>query len=134
MANDLPDLQIALDKVCFVIQKAREFDVKDAPVDVDSGSNAIDDGMTDVLEDQPGQMVEGELSGFVDTLNVDEQIDLVTLMWLGRDDSPIEDWSSLREEAARRNNGRISRYLMGSPLLGDHLEAGLAKFDLSCVG
>lgn len=130
----VPEMQIALDKVCFIIVKAREFDVKDAPADVDSGSNAVDDGMTDVLEDHPDDLVEDELKGFIDTLNEDEQIDLVALMWLGRDDGSIEEWEGLRAEAARQHTRKTSRYLLGSPLVGDHLEAGLAKVDLSCLG
>jgi len=128
----IPDLEIALDKVCFVIVKAREFDVKDAATDVDSGSNAADDGMRDVLEDLPGDAVEEELTGFIEGMTDDERIDLVTLMWLGRDDSTPDDWEALRAEAQRAGTESTARYLMGTPLLGDHLESGLAKLDLSC--
>lgn len=128
----IPDLQIALDKLCFVIVKAREFDGKDVATDVDSGSNASDDDMRDVLEDLPGDAVEEELAGFIEGMTDDERIDLVTLMWLGRDDSSVDDWQGLREEAARSGTESTARYLMGTPLLGDHLEAGLAKLDLSC--
>lgn len=128
----VPDLEIALDKVCFVIVKAREFDVKDAATDVDSGSNASDDNMADVLEDLPGDPVEKELTGFIDGMTDDERIDLVTLMWLGRDDSTVDEWDALRQEAARAGTETTARYLLGTPLLGDHLEAGLAKLDLSC--
>lgn len=127
-----PDLQIALDKVCFIIVKAREFDVKDAATDVDSGSNAAEDNMADVLEDLPGDAVEEEIKGFIDGMTDDERIDLVTLMWLGRDDSSVDEWEALRQEAERSGTDTTARYLLGTPLLGDHLEAGLAKLDLSC--
>ena len=43
-------LTIPLEKLAFIIIKAREYDVEDSPVDVDSGSNPTDDGATDVLE------------------------------------------------------------------------------------
>lgn len=129
----IPDLQIALDKVCFVIVKAREFDVKDAATDVDSGSNASDDNMADVLEDLPGDAVEEELVGFIEGMTDDECFDLVTLMWLGRDDGAVEDWPALRQEAQRSGTESTARYLLGTPLLGDYLEAGLAKLDLSCA-
>src|SRR5258706_7209627 len=36
------------EKVCFIIAKARVFDAKELVSDADSGSNATDDGMTDV--------------------------------------------------------------------------------------
>ena len=38
-------LTISPEKVCFVIQKAREFDVKDAVTEPDPGSNPSDDMM-----------------------------------------------------------------------------------------
>jgi hypothetical protein len=132
MAN-LPELEIPLEKVCFVVVKAREFDAKDVATDVDSGSNATDDGMRDVLEDLPGDATRQELVGFIESMTDDERIDLVTLMWLGRDDSTVDEWETLRQEAARAGTETTARYLLGTPLVGDFLEAGLAKLDLSCT-
>jgi hypothetical protein len=132
MAN-LPKLDVPLEKVCFVIIKAREFDGKDVATDIDSGSNATDDDMRDVLEDLPGDATQQELAGFIEGMTDDERIDLVTLMWLGRDDSSLDEWRTLREEAQRAGTESTSRYLLGTPLLADYLEAGLAKFDLSCT-
>ena len=43
--EDLPTLTISPEKVCFVVVKAREFDVKDVVTDPDDASNATDDGM-----------------------------------------------------------------------------------------
>ena len=45
-----PTLNISSESVCFIIVKAREFDVQDVVTDPDSGSNAADDRMTSVLE------------------------------------------------------------------------------------
>jgi hypothetical protein len=132
MAN-LPELDVPLEKVCFVIIKAREFDGKDVATDIDSGSNATDDDMRDVLEDLPGDATQQELAGFIEGMTDDERIDLVTLMWLGRDDSSLDEWRTLREEAQRAGTESTSRYLLGTPLLVDYLETGLAKFDLSCT-
>jgi len=129
---DTPDLEIALEKVCFVIVKAREFEVKDVATDVDSGSNATDDDMRDVLEDLPGDATYDELVGFIEGMTDDERIDLVTIMWLGRDDSTLDDWQALRSEAERSGTESTARYLLGTPLLSDYLEAGLEKLDLSC--
>lgn len=128
-----PTLQIATDKVCHVIVKARAFDVKEAEVDEDEGSNASDDGMIDVLEDQAGDATEEELAAFIDALNRDEQVDLVALAWLGRGDGALEDWGRLRREASQRHNARTAAYLMGIPLLGDLLEEGLAQFGRDCA-
>ena len=126
------ELAISLDKVCFVIVKAHGFDVKEELTDPDSGSNASDDRMVDVLEDTPGDPVMRELTGFINAMSVDEQIDLVTLMWLGRSDDNASEWPRLREQAARAHNRRTASYLLGEPMLGDCLEEGLGKLDLYC--
>ncbi|MGA2128915.1 MAG: DUF3775 domain-containing protein [Xanthobacteraceae bacterium] len=134
MAATADDLQIAIEKVCFIIDKAHEFDVKEAVADPDSGSNPSDDGMVSVLEDHGDDPVAFELTSFINGLDEDEQIDLVTLVWLGRGDDTLDDWDELRGEAARQHNSRTAAYLLGIPLLPDFLEEGLAKFDLTCEG
>ena len=128
-----PTLEIATDKVCFIAVKAREFDVKDVLTDPDDGSNPTDDGMVSVLEDNPDDPVRQELVAFIGALDFDEQVDLVTLAWMGRGDGTIDDWNELRAEAARVHNNRVARYLLGLPLLPSYLQDGLAEFGLSCV-
>ncbi len=86
----MPELAISSDKVGFLIEKARQFDVKDIASDPDSGSNGADDGMVDVLEDNGQDPVVREISGFISALSEDEKVDLVALMRLGRGDGPIE--------------------------------------------
>jgi len=86
--------------VCFVIIKAREFDAKDIVTEPETASNPSDDRMIAVLEDHRDDPVLEELTSFISNLSEDEQIDLVTLAWLGRDDNSREDWFTLRKEAA----------------------------------
>ena len=130
--RDTPTLAISPEKVCFIIVKAREFDVKDVVTDPDPGSNAADDSMRAVLEDHGDDPVEEELTSFIEALSEDEQVDLVTLAWLGRDDNTIDNWDDLRAEAARAHNARTARYLLGMPLLADQLEEALSLFECSC--
>ena len=117
----MPDLAISAEKIAFVIEKAREFDVKEAASDLDSGSNAVDDDMIDVLEDDGQDPVIRELTSFIRALNEDEQIDLVT----------FEEWDELRARAvdarSEYDNARAetARYLLGEPMLGDFLADGL---------
>lgn len=131
MTITMPTLSISPDKVCFFISKAHQFDVKDAVSDPDSGSNAADDAMLDVLEDHADDPTALELTTFINALNVDEQADLVALMWLGRGDGSIGEWDDLREEALRLHNNHTAGYLLGKPMLGDHLQEGLAEFGIS---
>lgn len=132
MLENPPDLSIATEKVCFIVVKAREFDVKDVVTDPDDASNASDDNMISVLEDHGDDPVASELRGFIDALDEDEQTDLVALAWLGRGDGTIDDWRELRAEAARAHNKRTASYLLGMPLLADHLEEALAQLGRSC--
>jgi len=136
-SNDVPldldrELTISPEKVCFIIVKAREFDVKDSVSEPNPGSNPTDDGDVVVLEDHADDPVLQELTSFIDVLSEDEQIDLVALTWLGRDDYEASDWATVRDEAARSHNRRTSTYLLGMPLLGDFLEQGLSMLGHSC--
>ena len=136
-SNDVPldldrELTISPEKVCFIIVKARDFDVKDSVSEPDPGSNPTDDGDVVVLEDHADDPVLQELTSFIDVLSEDEQIDLVALTWLGRDDYEASDWATVRDEAARSHNRRTSTYLLGMPLLGDFLEQGLSMLGHSC--
>jgi hypothetical protein len=127
-----PALTISPEKVCFIIIKAREFDAKDAVTEVDPGSNPSDDMDAAILEDHGDDPVVEEITSLINCLSEDEQIDLVALAWLGRDDYVASDWSAVRDEAARAHNARTARYLLGIPLLGDFLEEGLSMLGYSC--
>jgi len=131
-AGEEVDLTITPEKVCFVIVKARQFDVKDETTEPDPGSNPSDDKEIAVLEEHEDDAVADELAFFIDAMTEDEQIDLVALCWLGRDDHAPEDWAGVREEAARAYNGRAAAYLLGIPLLSDFLEEGLSMLGRSC--
>ena len=125
-------LSISREKVCFIIVKAREFDAKDEVTEPEPGSNPSDDMDVAVLEDHKDDPVVEELTTFIDSLSEDEQIDLVALAWLGRDDYSASDWQAVRQEAALAHNERTASYLLGMPLLGDFLEEGLAALGYSC--
>ena len=130
----MPELAISVDKVAFLIEKTREFDVKEAETDPDSGSNPTDDDMIDVLEDDGCDPVAQEISGFINAMTEDEQIDLIALMRLGRGDGSIEEWNDLRREAAEVRGRSTSRTLLGEPLVSDYLAEGLDAFGLSWTG
>jgi Protein of unknown function (DUF3775) len=135
--HDIPEdgnagvLTISPEKVFFVIVKAREFDAKDPVTVPNDGSNPTDDGEAAVLEDHRDDPTVQEIIAFINAMSVDEQVDLVALAWLGRDDYTAADWASVRQEAAAAHNKRTASYLLGMPLLGDFLEEGLALLGYS---
>jgi hypothetical protein len=127
----MPELAISAEKIGFLIEKTREFDVKEGATDPDSGSNGADDHMIDVLEENGDDPVAREITGFINAMTEDEQVDLVALMRLGRGDGTIEEWDDLRREAAEVRNRRTASYLLGEPLVSDYLAEGLDAFGLT---
>jgi hypothetical protein len=61
-ATDVPELSISEEKLCFIVVKAREFDVKDEVTDPDDASNPTDDAQIAVLEDHKDDPVCRKLS------------------------------------------------------------------------
>lgn len=76
---------------------------------------------------------EGEFRAFVDRLGIDEQAELVALMWIGRGSYEPEDLEEAIAMAAREASIPTADYLMGSPHLSDHLEAALEAMDISAT-
>jgi hypothetical protein len=128
----MASLRISPEKVCFAVVKARELDVKVPPSGLEDGSNASDDDMGEILEDLPGDPTFEELKSFLETLNDDELEDLLALVWLGRDDYTVDDWDDILAEVRDVRERHTVDYLLGTPLLPDYLEAGLAAFGQSC--
>jgi hypothetical protein len=128
-----PSLNLPLDKVSFIILKAREYDVKESDTDPDEGSNAIDDNQHDILADGHDDPVREELLGAIRSLNDDERIRLVALAWLGRGTYSKDEWREAGGPAPAEQSPRTAEYLLSLPLLGDYLEDGLAQFDEGIV-
>jgi len=128
----MPD--ISTDKVCYLVIKAREFDVKTGAEEPEPANNPTDSDSLDVLQDYYDDPTYQEIKTFVEDLNEDEQIDLVALMWLGRGDYSVVEWDDARDEAkrARDEHGHTADYLLGAPLVGDYLEEALSLFGESC--
>ena len=128
-----PALNLPLDRLGFIILKAREYDVKEGDSDPEEGSNAIDDGQTDILTDKADDPVREELLGAIRGLNDEERIRLVALAWLGRGTFELDEWKEALSTARSEHSRRTAEYLLGLPLLGDYLEDGLAMFDEGIV-
>jgi hypothetical protein len=124
-----PSLSISPEKVFFVVAKSRQSD--GTATELDANSTSADDDAVHGFEDHSRVTDRSELSGFIRGLNVDEQIDLVALMWLGRGDGDLDSWNDLRQEASRAHNNRTARYLIETPMLADYLEEALSQLGKS---
>ncbi len=124
-------LTIPLGKLAYIIEKAREFD-EEVPADLgDGGSNPSDDGEAAILFDTPDNPTETELRAVIFGLNIDEQEELLALIWIGRGDFDATQWQEAIELARETRTTAEADYLIGTPLLADYLEEGVAALGLS---
>lgn len=100
-------LSIPIDTVYFIIDKLREQE-NEYPVAV---------GLQ-------------ELHSFIDDLPEDQQVDLVALTWLGRDNCLATDWPMIRGETGEAHYAGTARYLLGMSMVGNFLENGLSILGL----
>ena len=84
-----------------------------------------------VLMSRELDRAEGELRGFIDRLNEDEQASLVAVMWVGRDAFSADELAEAIVTAKTENTVPTADYLLGSPHLSDHLENGMEELGLS---
>ncbi len=120
-------LALPVQKVVYIIEKAREFDAQVDEDDPDSGSNPSDDMEVSILEATPDNPTEDELTAALANLNDDELTELLALLWVGRGDYDRASWREAVRQAREAKNKRIVRYLVGTPMLGDLIEEGLAE-------
>jgi hypothetical protein len=123
-------LTIPLEKLAYIIEKAREFDAE-VPSDAEEGSNAADDDERQILLDTPDNPTEQELRDAIDGLGIPERQELLALMWLGRGDYDAASWSEALQQARQTQSATETAYLVGTPLLGDYLEEAAAALDIS---
>ncbi|MEO1205376.1 MAG: DUF3775 domain-containing protein [Pseudomonadota bacterium] len=126
-------LEIAPEKVAYVILKARELDVKvgswsetgsdDAPFENEDAES--------ILEDLSADPTFQEATEFIDNLNEDEQLHLVALAWIGRGTFEPSELGEAVETARDEATTTTASYLLGMPLLPDYLEEGLDKLGFS---
>lgn len=76
---------------------------------------------------------EGEMRGFIDRMDEEEQAALVTVMWIGRGAFDVDDWDEAFATAMNEATTPTADYLIGTPHLADHLESGLEALGISAT-
>ena len=132
----MAELRISSEKVCAFIEAAREVAGK-VPSTAGDRTTTGDDSRFVTIEEPEGdgehedarrrQMVE-----FVAGLNVEEQADLLALIWLGRGDYDISEWNDALTEAEARIAARDPDFMIGDAALPEYLGGGLEAFGWSC--
>jgi hypothetical protein len=127
------ELDISDEKLCFIILKAREFDAKVDPVEPDPGSNPAADDGRGILEDYDDDATLAELRDAIESLDEDEVIDVIALLWIGRGDFTRDEWDDAKQLATERHLRNSAAYLLGTPTLADDLDEGLVAVGHSCA-
>ncbi|MEA3031554.1 MAG: hypothetical protein QOJ53_1278 [Sphingomonadales bacterium] len=134
------ELLTPLDTLCRLILRAKELEAQVPAMDPDEDPDDVDDlddegGETlSVLEDELNTSVEEEVGALLDDLADDQLTEVVALAWVGRGTYDVSEWDEAYGEAGELDGEERIDELTDMPLLGGHLEAGLAAFDYSCDG
>jgi hypothetical protein len=128
----MPELRISTDKICDLIEAAREVAGLVAPTTGDRTTTG-DDSKLVTIEDNPAEDDRrGQIVEFITGLNAAEQTDLLALIYVGRGDFDIDSWHDAVHEAATHITDRDADFLVGDAALPEYLGAGLDAFDRSC--
>jgi hypothetical protein len=128
----MAELRISSEKVCALIEAAREL-AGIVPSTAGDRTTTGDDSRLVTMESDPDNNVcRREAIEFVAGLNVEEQTDLLALIWLGRGDYEIDDWDEAVAEAEARIAARDPDFMLGDAALPEYLGGGLEAFGLAC--
>jgi hypothetical protein len=134
------DLNTPLDTLCRLILRAKELEaqvpsaaVDDAADDVNDYDDEGDQALS-VLDDDLNDGVEEEVQALLDDLADDQLAETLALAWVGAGIYDAGEWDEAFSEASDLSTDERLGELMDMPLLGGHLEAGLAAFDFNCDG
>ena len=126
------DIELNPDIVAGIIDMAREFNEQDdvTPLEDETepeiGDEAFSGAMVDRFGSDPYYQ---QLKATIEDLDPDQQITLVTLMWVGRGDYLPDEWDEAWEHAQESWNDHTADYLIGTPLLADYLSEALDQLE-----
>ncbi len=123
------ELELNRDTVEFIIDKAQQFHSRDDVMFPDEPESATEDWADRVSSDYGADPYYQELKTTIEDLEPDQQVSLVSLMWLGRGDYSLEEWGDALQHAEDSWNDHTADYLIGTALLADYLAEGLEQFE-----
>lgn len=125
----MAELELNRDTVQFIVDTAREFHSQDDVTFPEEPESATADWAQQVLADYGADPYYQELKTTIEDLEPDQQVSLVSLMWLGRGDFSLEEWDEALKYAEDCWTDHTADYLIGTSLLADYLAEGLEEFE-----
>ena len=131
--KDMPELRINSDKVCGFLEFSRELAGKVPDTTGGDGTEIGDDSPLHLaIEESKDDPTREQMVEFINGLNIEEQEDLLALIFIGRGDYDYEDWESAVAEARDRITDGDPDFMIGSPGLPEYLGEALDAFGKSC--
>ena len=132
----MPELRISTERVCALIEAAREVAGK-VPSTAGDQTTTGDDSELVTIEDPEGigedeDARRREMVEFIAGLNVEEQTDLLALILVGRGDYDAVEWDDAIAEAESRIAARDPDYMIGDAALPEYLGDGLEALGRNC--
>ena len=124
-------LAINPETVGYITTMAREFHAKEQVSITEEPLSPTSDWAMQVLADHKDDSTYDELKLTIEDLEPEQQVQLVALMWLGRGTFSIDEWEDALQEAGDSWTTNTADYLIGTPLLANYLEEGLAQLGYS---
>ena len=126
-------LNIDVETLCYIIAKAREFQAKEGVVIPEPFPDSPSENWAvQTLADHANYQALMEATAAIEALDLDEQAELVALMWLGRGDYTLEEWDAAVSDAAAERSDHTPLYLLTHPEIAFYLEEGMAVHGLAC--
>ncbi len=126
-------LNLNPETVCFIIDKAKEFQAKEGVTFPEEAPNSeYEYDMLQILADHSDDLTYTEVKHIIEDLNIDEKVELLSLMFIGRGDFVESDWSSAHKEAMNNLPPDLTAYLFSKPTIAYYLEKGLESLGYSC--
>ncbi|MCD6048228.1 MAG: hypothetical protein K0S08_1875 [Gammaproteobacteria bacterium] len=121
-------LPINPETICFLINKARQFQAKEGVVIPDEPLSPAEDWALQILADQKDDPVYQEFKAVINDLEPDQLSAVVALMWIGRGDFDKSEWEEANQVAVQERTIPTADYLITTPCVAEYLEEGLSQF------
>jgi hypothetical protein len=108
-----------------LILRARAYDSKEQVDDYQADPDTAEVDSVESLLTGHRDPIRDEIRNWIDCLDEEGQVELVALYWIGRGDYEGREFVTAVSEARARRSSPTAGYLLGAPMLGDYLEAGL---------
>lgn len=118
-------MNIAERSVRSLILRARAYDSKEQIDDFQPDPDTAEVDSVESMLTGDSDPIRDEIKNFIDCLDEEGQVELVALYWIGRGDFEGKEFVAAVSEAQARRSSPTASYLLGAPMLGDYLEAGL---------